>query len=75
MKLIIRKPSNILEILNTSHNISVQFGNKEEVVDPEEFCNYHCMVNAVDGSTCGAYSLSGDVGLYWDIDDIVWYEH
>ncbi len=54
---------------------SVQFGNKEEVVDPEEFCNYHCMVNAVDGSICGAFSLSGDVGLYWDVDDIVWYEH
>ncbi|MDE7340818.1 MAG: hypothetical protein K2N80_09740 [Lachnospiraceae bacterium] len=54
---------------------SVQFGNKEEVVDPEEFCDYHCMVNAVDGSICGAYSLSGDVGLYWDYDDIVWYEH
>ena len=54
---------------------SVQFGNKEEVIDPEEFCDYHCMVNAVDGSICGAYSLSGDVGLYWDIDDIVWYEH
>ncbi len=54
---------------------SVQFGNKEKVVDPEEFCDYHCMVNAVDGSICGAYSLSGDVGLYWDIDDIVWYEH
>ena len=54
---------------------SVQFGNKAEVVDPEEFCDYHCMVNAMDGSICGAYSLSGDVGLYWDIDDIVWYEH
>ena len=45
------------------------------MVDPEEFCNYHCMVNAVDGSICGAFSLSGDVGLYWDVDDIVWYEH
>lgn len=54
---------------------SVQFGNKEEVTDPKEFCDYHCMVNAVDGSICGAYSLSGDVGLYWDYDDFVWYEH
>ncbi|MCM1417066.1 MAG: hypothetical protein NC430_14240, partial [bacterium] len=54
---------------------SVQFGNKEEVTDPKEFCDYHCMVNAVDGSICGAYSLSGDVGLYWDYDDLVWYEH
>ena len=54
---------------------SVQFGNKEEVVDPKDFCNYNCFVNAVDGSICGAYSLSGDVGLYWDADDLVWYEH
>ena len=54
---------------------SVQFGNKEKVVDPKDFCNYNCFVNAVDGSICGAYSLSGDVGLYWDADDLVWYEH
>ena len=54
---------------------SVQFGNKEEVVDPKDFCNYNCFVNAVDGSICGAYSISGDVGLYWDADDFVWYEH
>lgn len=54
---------------------SVDFVNKEEVVDPKDFCNYNCFVNAVDGSICGACSISGDVGLYWDIDDFVWYEH
>lgn len=53
----------------------VQFFNKEEAVDPEGFCSYSCMVNAVDGSICGACSLSGDVGLYWDYDDLVWYKH
>ena len=41
----------------------------------EDFCNYNCFVNAVDGSICSAYSLSGDLGPYWDIDDFVWYEH
>lgn len=54
---------------------SVTFGNKEEVVNPEDFFNYDCFVNAVDGSICGAYSLSGDLGTDWDIDDFVWYEH
>ncbi len=54
---------------------SVYFGNKEDVVDPKDFFNYNCFVNAVDGSICGAYSISGDVGLYWDVDDFVWYEH
>ncbi|MDE5698904.1 MAG: hypothetical protein K2I96_16115 [Lachnospiraceae bacterium] len=54
---------------------SVHFGNKEDVVDPKDFFNYNCFVNAVDGSICGAYSISGDVGLYWDVDDFVWYEH
>lgn len=53
----------------------VDFGNKEEGVDPEDFCIYTCVVNAVDGSICGAYSLSGDVGSDVDIDDFVWYEH
>ncbi len=27
----------------------VDFGNKEEGVDPEDFCIYTCVVNAVDG--------------------------
>ncbi len=54
---------------------SVPFGNKEEVVDPEDFFNYNCSVNAIDGSIYEAYSLSGDVGLYPDMDDVVWYEH
>lgn len=54
---------------------SVTFGNKEEVMDPKDFFNYDCFVNAVDGSICGAYSLSGDLGTDWDIDDFVWYEH
>lgn len=53
----------------------VQFANKEEVVDPEDFCNYNCKVNAVDGSIYEANSISGDVGLYWDYDDFIWYEH
>jgi len=53
----------------------VQFANKEEVADPEDFCNYNCMVNAVDGSIYEANSISGDVGLYWDVDDFVWYKH
>jgi len=53
----------------------IQFTNKEEVVDPEDFCNYNCSVNAMDGSIYEANSISGDVGLYWDIDDFVWYEH
>lgn len=52
----------------------VQFANKE-VVDPEDFCNYNCKVNAVDGSIYEANSISGDVGLYWDYDDFIWYEH
>lgn len=54
---------------------SVQFRNKEEVTDPKDFFSYDCFVNAVDGSICGAYSLSGDLGTDWDIDDFVWYEH
>ena len=53
----------------------VQFANKEEEVDPEDFCNYNCKVNAVDGSIYEANSISGDVGLYWDYDDFIWYEH
>ena len=43
---------------------SVHFANKEEVIDPEDFCNYNCKVNAVDGSIYEANSISGDVGLY-----------
>ena len=54
---------------------SVQFANKEEVIDPEDFCIYSCKVNAVDGSIYEANSISGDVGLYWDYDDFIWYEH
>ena len=54
---------------------SVHFANKEEVIDPEDFCNYNCKVNAVDGSIYEANSISGDVGLYWDYDDFIWYEH
>ena len=54
---------------------SVHFANKEEVIDPEDFCHYNCKVNAVDGSIYEANSISGDVGLYWDYDDFIWYEH
>ena len=49
-------------------NYSVHF-------DPEDSCNYNCKVNAVDGSIYEANSISGDVGLYWDYDDFIWYEH
>ena len=54
---------------------SVHFANKEEVIDPEDFCNYNCKVNAVDGSIYEANSISGDVGLYWDYDYCIWYVH
>ncbi len=54
---------------------SVHFANKEEVIDPEDFCHYNCKVNAVDGSIYEANSIRGDVGLYWDYDDFIWYEH
>ena len=53
---------------------SVYFYNVETMEEPEDFFAYNCYVNAVDGSICGAYSLSGD-DRYLDYDDIVWYEH
>ena len=51
------------------------FATNKNVIDPEDFCNYNCKVNAVDGSIYEANSISGDVGLYWDYDDFIWYEH
>lgn len=53
---------------------SVNFDNVEEMKEPEDFFAYSCYVNAVDGSICCAYSISGD-DRYLDEDDIVWYEH
>ena len=53
---------------------SVYFCNVDEMEKAEDFFAYNCYVNAVDGSICGAYSLSGD-DRYLDYDDIVWYEH
>lgn len=53
---------------------SVNFDNVEEMEKPEDFFAYSCYVNAVDGSICCAYSISGD-DRYLDEDDIVWYEH
>lgn len=53
---------------------SVEFNNAGSMENPEDFedyITYQCMVNAVDGSICGAYSLGWDL----DIDKIVWYEH
>ncbi|MDE7324294.1 MAG: hypothetical protein K2N73_16595 [Lachnospiraceae bacterium] len=53
---------------------SIHFNNIEELEDPEDekFFAYDCFVNAVDGSICGAYSISGN-----DLNDFepVWYEH
>ncbi len=53
---------------------SVNFDNVEKMEKPEDFFAYSCFVNAVDGSICGAYSISGD-DRYLSEDDIVWYEH
>ena len=53
---------------------SVNFDNVEKMEKPEDFFAYSCFVNAVDGSICGAYSISGD-DRYLNEDDIVWYEH
>ncbi len=53
---------------------SVNFDNVEKMEKPEDFFAYSCFVNAVDGSICGAYSISGN-DEYLDYDDIVWYEH
>ena len=53
---------------------SVNFDNAEKMEKPEDFFAYSCFVNAVDGSICGAYSISGD-DRYLNEDDIVWYEH
>ena len=53
---------------------SINFDNVEKMEKPEDFFAYSCFVNAVDGSICGAYSISGD-DRYLNEDDIVWYEH
>ena len=52
----------------------VQFDKWEEMMEPGDFFTYVCYVNAIDGSICGAYSISGD-DRYLNEDDIVWYEH
>lgn len=51
---------------------SIQFDNLEAVNELDELFSYHCMVNAIDGSICGAYSSKG---IFGDIDDNIWYEH
>lgn len=48
---------------------SIQFDNVEEIEEFDDLFAYHCMVNAVDGSICGAYSSKGLDG------NNVWYEH
>lgn len=50
---------------------SIQFDNLEAINEHDDLFAYHCMVNAIDGSICGAYSSRG----MGDIDDNVWYEH
>lgn len=47
----------------------MQFDNVEEIEELDDLFAYHCMVNAIDGSICGAYSSEG-LG-----DNAVWYEH
>lgn len=59
----------LLEIIDCNFRIAVNSQGWTQAF------NYDCFVNAVDGSICGAYSLSGDLGTYWDIDDLIWYEH
>lgn len=49
---------------------SVQFDNVEAINELDELFAYHCMVNAIDGSICGAYSSKGLSG-----DNDIWYEH
>ena len=48
---------------------SIQFDNVEEIEELDDLFAYHCMVNAVDDSICGAYSSKGLDG------NNVWYEH
>lgn len=49
---------------------SIQFDNVEAINALDELFSYHCMVNAIDGSICGAYSSKGLSG-----DNDIWYEH
>lgn len=48
----------------------IQFDNVEEINELDDLFAYHCVVNAIDGSICGAYS---SVGLFDEND--IWYEH
>lgn len=48
----------------------IQFDNVEEINELDDLFAYHCVVNAIDGSICGAYS---SVGLFGEND--IWYEH
>lgn len=47
----------------------IQFDNVEEIEDLNDLFAYECVVNAIDGSICGASSSKG-LG-----DSIVWYLH
>lgn len=49
----------------------VQFSNVEEAEVWEDMFSYDCMVNALDGSICGANSLQGGP----EDNTIVWFEH
>lgn len=49
---------------------SIQFDNVEAIDELDKLFSYHCMVNAIDGSICGAYSSKGLSG-----DNDIWYEH
>lgn len=49
---------------------SIQFDNVEEIEDFDDLFAYGCVVNAIDGSICGAFSRKGLIG-----GDTTWYEH
>lgn len=49
---------------------SIQFDNTDKITELDDIFAYHCMVNAVDGSICGAYSSKGLFG-----DEDIWYDH
>lgn len=48
----------------------IQFDNVEEINDFDDLFAYHCVVNAMDGSICGAYSSKGLFG-----ENDIWYEY
>lgn len=49
---------------------SIQFDNIEEIEDFDDLFSYECMVNAVDGSICGAFTHQGLID-----GNVVRYDH